>query len=185
MRAVDPDDQSAWQEFVDYYQKFIFILLWHMKVPEQECDDIAQQVLLRIWKNLPDFDPERAKFRTWVITIIRNAAASHMSQLTQRNQRFKLTEEFSRMIIGDETDELEKVYQKEWELYISTVALENIKKLFSDKAIEAFSLSLTGVDSQSIADKRGLELRSVYNSKNRVKSRLIAEIKHLRSELEL
>ena len=185
MRAADPDDQAAWQEFVEYYQRFIFILLWNMRVPEQECDDIAQNVLIRVWKNLPKFDPELAKFRTWLITIIRNTSASHMSKLTQQNKRFELTDEFSRMILGTSTDELEELYQKEWERYISNIALENIKKLFSGKAIEAFMLSLTSATPHDIAAQLDIEVQSVYNLKNRVKTRLIAEIKHLRTELEL
>ena len=187
-RASDMENHQAWEEFVSYYKKFIFILLWHMKIPQQECDDIVQQVLVRVWKNLAKFDKERAKFRTWLVTIIRNTVNTHMARISKQNTRMPLSaapgEEFLNSDEGS-IDEFEEIYRKEWQTYITNIALENIKPLFSGKAVEAFTMSLTSASAEQIAEKLDIKVQSVYNLKNRVKGRLIKEIQHLRSELEL
>ena len=43
-RAKDPKDEQAWEEFVSYYETFIFILLRQMNVPQQDCDDLTWHV---------------------------------------------------------------------------------------------------------------------------------------------
>ena len=40
MRAKDPDDNLAWDDFVDYYDGFIQMLLCKMDVPRSEHDDL-------------------------------------------------------------------------------------------------------------------------------------------------
>lgn len=183
-RACGGNDERAWDEFIRYYQQFIFILLRHLHVPAQECDDIAQQVQVRVWKNLNKFDSERAKFRTWLITIIRNSTASHMAQLSKRNERYVLSEELIALCSDERASDFEKRYQKEWEDYVTTLAMNKITDRFSGKAIEVFRMTLAGMPPQEIADNLSLQLQSVYNLKNRVRACLIKEVKSLRLELE-
>ncbi|MDD7987256.1 RNA polymerase sigma factor [Lentisphaera marina] len=184
-RASCGEDGQAWDEFVAYYEKFIFILLWHLSVPQQECDDISQKVLVKLWRNLANYDPSKAKFRTWIGTIIRNATATHMAQRSQQGQRFPLFDTNERMLSEQGADEFEQFYQKEWESYITSIAMKNVSECFSGKAIEVFKMSLSGCTPQEIADKLDLQLSSVYSLKKRVKARAIEEVKRLRNELEL
>lgn len=183
-RACCGDDAHAWNEFVRYYQQFIFILLRHLHVPQQESDDIAQAVQVKLWKNLATFDSEKAKFRTWLITIIRNTTATHMKQLSVRRDRFVLSEELIEMLSDESGTAFEAKVQKEWEDYITALAMNNIQDRFSGQAIEVFRMTLAGTPPQQIADTLGMQLQSIYNLKNRVKARLIKEIKYLRGELE-
>ncbi len=37
-----------------------------------EIEDIAQDVFLKVFRALPQFDPQRAKFTTWVYSFVRN-----------------------------------------------------------------------------------------------------------------
>ena len=79
---------------------------------------------------------------------------------------------------------IEHIAEREWEIHLKNMALENIEPLFSGKAVEVFKLSLTGMSVEEIASKLELKENSVYRLKNRVKERLIQEIIHLREELE-
>ena len=64
------------------------------------------------------------------------------------------------------------------------MALENISRKFSGKAIEVFKLSLQEQSVEKIAADTGIALKSAYNLRNRVKDKLIKEIARLRGELE-
>lgn len=183
-RACSGSDARAWDEFVGYYKQFIFLFLRHLSVPEQECDDISQKVQVKVWKNLESFNSERAKFRTWLIAIIRNTTATHMAQLSKKNERFVQSDELIELCSDERASEFEVRYQKEWEGYITSLAMKKIEDCFTGKALEVFRMSLTSMTPQQISDKLGIHLHSVYNLKNRVKARLVEEIQQLRTELE-
>lgn len=42
-----------------------------------EAEDVAQEALLRAWQNAARFDPERARFATWLHRIASNLAIDH------------------------------------------------------------------------------------------------------------
>ncbi len=80
--------------------------------------------------------------------------------------------------------EIDAIAEREWEIHLTNLALENIDPLFSGKAVDAFRLTLEGKSVKEIAQKLDLKENSVYRLKNRVKERLVIEIQHLRNELE-
>jgi RNA polymerase sigma factor (sigma-70 family) len=38
------------------------------------ADDALQEGFIKIWKNIHDFNPEKASLYTWMFTIVRNTA---------------------------------------------------------------------------------------------------------------
>jgi len=186
-RASNVADEEAWSELVAVYERFIRRFLRHLTIPVEECADITQEVLVRLWRNLPAYERDRAKFRTWLITIIRNTASSYMGRLRRGRDRVVPVGD-SRLldVITDEArhDELAARYQGEWEDYIASMALDNIRKHFSGKAVEVFVRALNGASTGEIAAALGLQEQSVRNLKNRVKVMMIREIQRLRAELE-
>ena len=185
-RARNKDDHQAWDEFILYYKQFIFILLWNMRVPVQECDDIVQDILVRLWKNLATYDHDRAQFRTWLITIIRNSVSTHLTRQRKKENREPLHDDTLPMtdIPQKEDTNLDKMIQQEWENYIANLALKNISTIFSGNAIEAFTLSVEGLSNDKIAEQLKIAPSSVYKLRQRVKERLLREINRLRHELE-
>ena len=45
MRTIDPQDDNAWGDFVDYYGRFIYHIILKMGVNPSDADDLAQQIL--------------------------------------------------------------------------------------------------------------------------------------------
>jgi len=182
-RAVDPSDQGAWAEFVSYYKTFIFMLLRNMNVSSTDCEDLTQNILVRIWKKLESYDSDRTKFRTWLSTIIRNEVLSHYdkSQRLQRKHDGFRTEQHELPRAG----EFEKLFEREWATYITNMAMKRVKSIFSGHAIEVFNLTLDGVAAEAIAQKLDVKVSTVYALRNRVKNKLKEEIAALQEELEL
>lgn len=187
MRAKNQDDSAAWEEFVAYYRSFIYMVLHKMNLHSVDLDDLAQDVLIRIWKSLPNFtyDQDRAKFRTWIGRLIRNQVLDHIRTTERRNRKHAAVEQDTAPGINVMAEpELERIIEREWKLHIIQLALKNISSLFSERAIAAFRMSIAGKSTAEIAAYFDVKPNSVVKLKNRVKERLIQEIKHLRNELE-
>lgn len=188
MRAKNQDDEAAWEEFLAYYRDFIYMVLHQMNLYSVDVDDLTQEILIKIWKNLPNhiYDKDRARFRTWLSRLIRNQVLDHIRATQRRTRKHAAVAEdetVGRLPTITEPD-VERIIQKEWEVHIVQLALNNISSLFSERAIEAFSMSIDGTSTAQIAEHLDVKPNSVIKLKNRVKERLIIEIQHLRNELE-
>ncbi len=64
-------DQEAFSEMVSRYKRLIFKVIYNMINNEQEVNDIAQEVFLKIYKSLERYNPEY-KFSTWAVKIATN-----------------------------------------------------------------------------------------------------------------
>jgi len=75
IRAQDPADQAAWHEFVEIYRPLILRLARQKGMQSADADDVAQRVLLAVAKAVEEhvYDPNRAKFRTWLNRVAHNA----------------------------------------------------------------------------------------------------------------
>ena len=80
--------------------------------------------------------------------------------------------------------EIEVLAEREWERYVTNLALKKISARFSEQAIVVFRMSLDGLDTAEIASKLAMKANTVNQLRKRVRDRLTAEIRLLRSELE-
>ena len=76
VRARDPENGDAWEEFIKFYKPFICQILHKMNININDFDDLVQEVLLKLWKGLGKYDNDKAKFRTWLSYVTRNTVIS-------------------------------------------------------------------------------------------------------------
>ena len=76
-------DEKSWEEFIHFYQKYIQVLIVKDGVPSKDVDDLTQKVLLKLWKNLPEFNyqPHKCKFRSWMRVVVGNMVTSYFRKL--------------------------------------------------------------------------------------------------------
>ncbi|MCM8532292.1 MAG: sigma-70 family RNA polymerase sigma factor [Lentisphaeraceae bacterium] len=184
-RAKNTEDQSAWDDFVKYYKSFIEVVLYESRVPLTESQDLCQDILIKVWKGLPKYEYQKgkAKFRTWLSMVIKNAMINHMKKLARKkpNSEVPLNEAITVEI--DESD-IEKIIKNEWMNHLTSVALDNVSQAFSGQAIEVFKLSLKGRTAKEISAELSITEDSVFVLRSRVKSKVVKEIELLRSEIE-
>ena len=185
-RAQDPADELAWSEFFDYYSGFIKMLLNKMAIPSQLHEDLQQEILLKLWAILQNYqeDPARAKFRTWLAQVIRNIARAYMRSIRNQQRR---EETLRQDMFSDENytaNEIDQLINEEWAAYMINHVIEHLKNFFSGKAIEVFKLSSKGMSTHEISTKLNIPANSVYVLRNRVKVRLMSEMKSLRQSVE-
>ena len=189
-RACDRSDEAAWAEFAGYYRDFIYMVVHKMGIKHPDSDDLVQASFLKIWKNIDRFkkDDGSATFRTWLSTMIRNLVINHINQRKGSTAKQQMMED-NRNLLPEflsplSESEVDKMIQNEWQAYIVNLAMQNIRSLFSERAIEIFSQLLDGADIKTISVRYGIEENSVHKLKNRVKNRLIEEIQRVREDLE-
>ena len=67
-------DEAASREIVEALHRPILATIFRFLGPRwrRDVEDLAQEVFLKVFRALDRFDPERAKFTTWVYTFVRN-----------------------------------------------------------------------------------------------------------------
>lgn len=183
-RLRTKSDEESWQTFAETYQRYIYVVIRRMNIDHSEAEDLVQDVLLKVWNKLESFnyEPNKAKFRTWLSRVIKNHVFNYVeSRRSYSNKLEKAGQEPQKFYTEDEID---AVMQKEWENYITNLALERIKNQFTGNAIKVFEMSLSGVPVGDIAEKLDIKENTAYRLKNRVKCKIIEEIEQIRFELE-
>lgn len=177
-------DDNSWEDFALYYKGYIFAVIQGMGMTNQDAEDLSQKVLLKLWKNLPDYEyrPGNCKFRTWLCTVIRSEVYSWLRSQQSQDRRI----EKYRNNLDDNSftvPEIEKIAENEWKDHIGKMAWENIKDSFSQNVIEAFLMFTDGKGTREIAESLGVEENTVNVYKKRVRDKLCKEINLLDSEL--
>jgi len=183
-RAIDLNDQTAWNELHNRYEKFIYYILREINVPDNDLGDLCQQVMVNLMKSLKSYDRSKAKFRTWMKRIIKNIAYMHYRKVYAHNNKIDaLTaeQENNQHIIESE---FEKLIDEEWENYITTLAMDKIQSTYKGKGIEVFQRTLAGESASKISEDLNIAETTVYTLRQRVKKSLLQEIRHLIQELE-
>jgi RNA polymerase sigma-70 factor (ECF subfamily) len=70
---------EAFERLVERYSVKIFHLAYSMIGNETQAEDLAQEVLLRIWKGLPGYHGG-ASLSTWIYTIARNTCLTELKR---------------------------------------------------------------------------------------------------------
>jgi RNA polymerase sigma-70 factor, ECF subfamily len=74
VRLAQNGDATAARSIVEALQRPVIATIFRFLGPSwrREVEDLAQEVFLKVFRALPQFDAKRAKFTTWVWTFVRN-----------------------------------------------------------------------------------------------------------------
>ena len=176
--------EDAWRIFENSYRDYILNVLRKLGLFDREADDVKQEVMVKLWKLLPDFnyEPEKAKFRTWLYSVIKNLAWNKIRKLNSESAKI---EKYREWVESPEAEEkVDAMMDQEWKKYLTSLAMKNIGVKFSTQSIEIFRRALKGATAAELAKDFDLKPNSVNKIKNRVKESLMLEIEALRRELE-
>ncbi|HXT58462.1 MAG TPA: sigma-70 family RNA polymerase sigma factor [Pirellulales bacterium] len=82
VRLKDRRDREAWGEFLEIYRPLVYRLALAKGLQHADAEDVAQQVFGSVARAVDRWQPdaERARFRTWLTTIARNAIVNALSR---------------------------------------------------------------------------------------------------------
>ena len=144
--------QEAFQELIARYKNLVFSIILRQIKNNEEVNDLAQDVFLKIYKNLASYSPEY-KFSTWVMRITSNHIIDFHRKRKQETVELDAT-------AADPGDGPEAIFIRKEES-------ERIQKIIDDLPsmykIPIMMYHQLGMSYQEIADKINEPLSKVKN----------------------
>jgi RNA polymerase sigma-70 factor, ECF subfamily len=183
-RIRRPEDQEAWEFFVDLYGPLIYRFCRQRGLQSADADDVTQEVFKEISRAMRTFqlDRERGRFRNWLGTVTQN----EIIRFVKKSQRP------GKGVGGPALDEglasltldAQSLWIEEFNAHVSVVVLERLKLEFDAETWCAFEmLWLNDQPSQQVADQLQRPINWVYRAKFRVLKRLREEVEALASDI--
>jgi len=176
VRLADTADCEAWHQFTAIYRPLVYRIGRRKGLQDADAQDLTQRVLLSVSRAIEQWQagPKRARFRTWLHTIARNAV---IDQLRAANPVVGEGGTTAQLRMQENADgranvaelELEREYQRE----VFRWAARGVRDEFEESTWLAFWLSaVEGRPIPEVADELGKSVGAVYIARSRVIQRL-------------
>src|SRR5262249_27741001 len=146
-------DQDAWSDLTALYRPLIRAWLRRQSVAEADLDDLTQDVLLCVARNLPSFSHSGrpGAFRAWLRSIVSRRACDFW-----RAQPPVAGGEAALAQLEDPESALNRLWEQEHDLYVLRCLLEMVAQEFEQNTLQAFRrLALDGAAGPDVAAELG------------------------------
>lgn len=186
------DDQDSWRSFFETYWRLIYDVAIKAGLNDAEAQDVVQETILAVAKQMPDFkyDPAKGRFKSWLHQLTRRRIMDHFRR---RYREIKA----GRVESGDTSEaesvpaeanaagsQVDEIWEREWQLHLTTLALERVKRRVRPEHFQIFDLYvMQHWPVTKIAKALGVSLPLIYVTRHRVGAMLKKEIGLLQDKL--
>jgi RNA polymerase sigma-70 factor (ECF subfamily) len=184
LHALQQDDQEAWAAFQARYRDVIVGWCQRRSLPHDSAEDLTQQVLLKLFQELPSYDPARGRFRSWLKTLVNNTLTDYWRRQRGRGEPgvggTTFLEQLGRLETLETADELSGVIEDRART-IANEVLARVQARVEAKTWQAFyQTAVEERPAAEVAAELGLTVGAVYKYKLRVKEMVTQEYAHVR-----
>ena len=86
LKAVAARDEAALGQLYDHYRLILFGVLMRILNNREEAEDVLQEVFLQVWRRAADFDENRGRPFTWLVTLARSRGIDRLRALASRER---------------------------------------------------------------------------------------------------
>lgn len=86
LKGVASQDEAALAALYDRYRVILFGLLVRILNNREEAEDVLQEVFLQVWRRAADFDENRGRPFTWLVTLARSRGIDRLRTLAARER---------------------------------------------------------------------------------------------------
>jgi RNA polymerase sigma-70 factor (ECF subfamily) len=176
LKHANPD-AADWQRLQDLYLPLIRHMLSRLPGLHDEVDDLTQDVLVVLFRELPAFERRRhGSFRAWLRQI-----TVHRTWAFYRSRRKRPTAggcEVERLLtqLEDSGSEPARQWDREHDQFVFQKLLVLVRPGFASATWQAFTrFALDGQSSARVAEELGMSESAVVQAKSRVLKRLREE----------
>src|SRR5213083_2696424 len=72
VRKCRAGDGAAWEEIVCNYSRRIYNLAYRFTSRADTAEDLTQEVFIRVYKSLDQYDPKQGDLQNWLMRLARN-----------------------------------------------------------------------------------------------------------------
>jgi len=170
----DPNDASAWDEFVARYGPQIESWCRRWGLQAADAQDVTQMVLLRLAAKLRTFvyDPAQ-KFRGWLKTLARHAWSDFVTDRQRSTQGSGRSDVFEVLHSVPARDDFERRLGEAFDMELLQIATAKVHEQVEAHTWEAFQLTaLEGLSGAEAAARLGMAVANVFKANNNVQHRL-------------
>jgi RNA polymerase sigma-70 factor (ECF subfamily) len=176
--AGKPTDDD-WRRVDELYRPLLRAWMARSGVPPSDVDDLAQEVLLVVFREIAEFEWRgQGAFRAWLRTILAHRVRDYF-----RGQKYQPTatgdSDFLRRL--DELESPESALSRQWDRehdqHVAASLMQRVQGDFAPATWQAFRRHvLEGEPAAHVAVELGLSLNSVLLAKSRVLKRVRQEL---------
>jgi RNA polymerase sigma-70 factor (ECF subfamily) len=179
---LQPDAES-WRRLVDLYTPLIHGWLRRHAVPSADADDLTQEVMAVVVRELPQFkhNQQRGAFRNWLRTI----TVHRLRVLWRARQTRPIAtgdSDFLKMLdeLEDPGSTLSRAWDLEHDQHVARRLMALVEPHFEPATWQAFRrVVMDGLKAAVVAAELRMSVNSVLLAKSRVLSRLRQEMEGL------
>ncbi|HET9713054.1 MAG TPA: sigma-70 family RNA polymerase sigma factor [Pyrinomonadaceae bacterium] len=86
LKAIASQDEAALAQLYDRYRAILFGLLMRILNNREEAEDVLQELFLQVWRRAADFDENRGRPFTWLVTMARSRGIDRLRALASRER---------------------------------------------------------------------------------------------------
>jgi RNA polymerase sigma-70 factor, ECF subfamily len=178
-RLRQSPENESWNQLADLYTPLIRAWLRRYDVQDSDADDLIQEVLLAVSKDLSEFEHagQPGTFRGWLKAILINRLRKFWRARDRRPQARGDSEIDARLAqLGDPASEMSQVWNREHDQYVLRQLMALAEPHFEPTTWNAFRrVALDGAKPDVVAQEMGISRNAVVIAKCRVLSRLRQE----------
>ena len=185
IRRAKQGDMLAFEELILNHEKIVYNVALRMMNHSEDARDISQEVFLKAYRNLANFD-ERSAFSTWLYRITHNTCIDEMRK-RKGKQSYSLEEELEnedgsmQRQIADEGDTPEESLLREEQ---KSEILQALDTLSEEHKAAIILRDVKGLSYEEISEILELSLGTVKSRISRARNQLKTEILKMREQSE-
>ncbi len=169
LKAIAARDEAALAQLYDRYRVILFGLLMRILNNREEAEDVLQEVFLQVWRKAGDFDENRGRPFTWLVTLGRSRGIDRLRTLAARD---RVAEANARETVEDFSDAATDAFKSEQRGLVN-MALDQLPDEQKRPIMLAY---FDGLTQSEIATRLGAPLGTV-------KTRMRSGLMNLREQL--
>ena len=190
-RLKDWSDHESWKVFFDTYWRLIYRTAIKAGLTDAEAQDVVQETVISVLKSMPEFETRSRKgsFKSWLLRLTGWRITDQLRKRQRhinRTQPEPLTSTKTAVIerVPDPAgQELEALWDKEWEMNILEAAVDGLKKKVEARQFQIFDLHvLQEWPVSRVAQALKINRAAIYLTKHRLNKLLKKEIARLRTK---
>ena len=181
LERLQSGDDVSWREFYDRYSSVVLRLAAAHGIPEGECQDLLQNVMIKFFRNglILKYDAARARFRTYFNQVLFSCITDFRRQ-KQQAPCDPREEEPQQLFVPPASEEL---FAEEWRAQMLQEALDRLRLRMKPRNFLAFHLTVFRKKKASeVAKFLDTDVDSVYVAKSRGTALLRQIVSELKSE---
>lgn len=164
-------DAEALGLLYDRYRRLAMAVAYRILEDTAAAEDCLQDAFLQVWRNHASFHPERGSVKSWLLTIVRNAAIDRHRGREGRARQDRPIDEVE-YLLGENDDPHERAMES-----LQAEQIQAVIEHLPPEQREAITLAFfNGLTHQEIAERTGAPLGTV-------KGRMRLGLRKMRQEL--